>query len=138
VLIVEDEAIIAADLGMMLRRLGYVLAGIVASGEDAVRQALELRPEVILMDVQLEGLMNGIEAAQAIRAEHNAAIVYVTALSRIASAELGPGYRCIGKPFTRGDLRTSIEDALAELAATAASKPAAAGLSGGGLKPAAG
>jgi CheY-like chemotaxis protein len=119
VLIVEDEAIIAADLQLMLRRLGYEAVGTVTTGEDAVRQARELRPDVVLMDVQLAGSMNGIDAAHAIRREHNAAVVYVTAFSRIAVADLQAGYRCIGKPFTRGDLKLALEEARAELRAAA-------------------
>jgi CheY-like chemotaxis protein len=115
VLVVEDEAIVAADLKMMLRRLGYVPAAVVATGEEAIEQARELKPDVILMDIQLSGSMNGIEAAHVIRAGQNPAIVYVTALNRIAAADLAPGSRCLGKPFTRGDLRTSIEGALAEV-----------------------
>lgn len=115
VLIVEDEAIVASDLKMMLRRLGYAPVGVVASAEEAIEQARMLKPDVVLMDVQLAGSMNGVDAASAIRAEQNVAMVYVTALNRIASADLMPGSRCLGKPFTRGDLRSSIEGALAEL-----------------------
>ncbi|HET8548257.1 MAG TPA: response regulator [Bryobacteraceae bacterium] len=119
VLIVQDEAIIAADLEFMLRRLGYAAVGTATSGEEAIRKAGELRPHVILMDVQLQGSISGIEAAHQIRANQNAAVVYVTALNRIAAANLRPGYRCIGKPFTPGDLRAAIEAALPEVSGRA-------------------
>jgi CheY-like chemotaxis protein len=115
VLIVEDEAIIAADLEVMLRRLGYAPVATVTSGEEAIQKARQLAPQVILMDVHLHGNLNGVQAAQQIRAAQSVAIVYITALNRIASAELQPGFRCIGKPFTPGDLRTAIEHVLAEV-----------------------
>jgi CheY-like chemotaxis protein len=117
VLVVEDEAIIAADLEFMLRRLGYTPVGTATSGEEAIQKARQLGPHVVLMDVQLHGQLNGIQAAQQIRAARNIAIVYVTAHNRIASADLQPGFRCIGKPFTPGDLRTAIEHVLAEIGA---------------------
>ena len=116
VLIVEDEAIVAADLEFMLRRLGYTPVGTAASGEEAIEKAGELRPRVILMDVHLRGAMNGVDAAYSIRAKQEAAIVYVTASNRIAAADLKRGYRCIGKPFTPGDLRSTIEDVLRDVA----------------------
>jgi CheY-like chemotaxis protein len=115
VLIVEDEAIIAADLEFMLRRLGYSPVGVATSGEEAIQKARQLTPQVILMDVQLHGNLNGVQAAQEICAAQKVAIIYVTALNRIASADLRPGFRCIGKPFTPGDLRTAIEHVLSEV-----------------------
>jgi PAS domain S-box-containing protein len=115
ILIVEDEAIVAADLAGKLRQLGYEVAGIVAAGEDAVAQAGSLRPELVLMDIQLEGPMDGIEAAQAIRSRHDVPVIYLTAHSDAATLarakHTGPfGY--ILKPFEERELATQIELAL--------------------------
>ena len=69
ILIVEDEAIVAADLAGKLARLGYEVAGTAAQGEQAVALACRLRPQLVLMDIWLEGPMDGIEAAEAIRCQ---------------------------------------------------------------------
>src|SRR5687768_9361835 len=79
ILIVEDQRLIAADLENTLRKLGYVMAGSVASGEEAVPKASETRPDLVLMDIRLRGDMDGVEAAQAIRAQLDIPVVYLTA-----------------------------------------------------------
>jgi CheY-like chemotaxis protein len=115
ILVVEDEGIVALDLCNVLRKLGYAVTGTAASGEEAIRQALETRPDVVLMDIWLQGVIDGIEAAQRIRAEVNIPVVFVTAhgdaetLDR-ASAASPFGY--ITKPYTPFELRASIELAL--------------------------
>jgi CheY-like chemotaxis protein len=76
ILIVEDEHIIAWDLERRLTRLGYAVLGIVSSGQDAIEKALELRPDLILMDIRLPGNMDGIEAAERIRAQLQTVILY--------------------------------------------------------------
>ena len=63
-LIVEDEVIVAADLANRLKVLGYDVIGMVESGEEAVFTACSLHPDLILMDIQLKGQMDGIEAAE--------------------------------------------------------------------------
>ena len=68
ILIVEDEAIVAADLAGKLGQLGYEVVGTAAEGEEAVELACRLRPHLVLMDIWLKGAMDGIEAAEAIRA----------------------------------------------------------------------
>ena len=115
ILIVEDETIVAEDLAAKLRRLNYEIVGIAAEGEEAVEMAGRLHPHLILMDVRLQGTLDGIAAAQAIHAEHDIPIIYLTAhsdtdtLSR--AKETGPfGY--ILKPFEERDLATQIELAL--------------------------
>ena len=71
ILIVEDEAIVAADLAGKLQRLGYEVAETAAQGEEAVALAGRLRPQLVLMDIRLQGPMDGIEAAEAIRCRHD-------------------------------------------------------------------
>jgi len=81
VLIVEDESIVALGLQDRLERLGYDVAGIVESGESAVARAVERRPDIILMDINLAGAMDGIAAADAIRSLTNIPIIYLTAFN---------------------------------------------------------
>lgn len=67
ILIVEDERVVAWNLQTSLEKLGYVVAGNIASGEKAVDLAEKLKPDLILMDIRLQGSMDGIEAAARIR-----------------------------------------------------------------------
>ena len=115
ILIVEDEAIVAADLAGKLRRLGYEVAGIAAEGEEAVALACRLRPHLVLMDIRLEGSIDGIEAAEAIRRRHDVPVIYLTAHSdaaTLARAKLTGPFGYILKPFEERDLATQIELAL--------------------------
>ncbi|RJX29678.1 MAG: PAS domain S-box protein [Desulfurivibrio sp.] len=112
VLIVEDEAIIAADLAAKLQRLGYGIAGIAAGGEEAVRLAGQLRPHLVLMDIRLEGAMDGVAAAETIRGEHDLPVIYLTAHSdqaTLARAKVSGPFGYILKPFEERELATHIE-----------------------------
>lgn len=112
VLIVEDESIIADDLRHIVTQLGYTFVGRVASGAAAVEKALALRPDVIVMDIRLRGPMTGIEAAELILKEFQAAIVFLSAFTPDAA----PGSRCafVAKPFSHEQLRQGIDAALRE------------------------
>ena len=115
VLIVEDEAIVAADLAGKLARLGYEVAGITARGEDAVLLACRLRPQLVLMDIWIEGPMDGIETAEAIRRQHDVPVIYLTAHSdpaTLARAKLTGPFGYILKPFEERELATQIEMAI--------------------------
>lgn len=79
VLIVEDEAIAALALQMELDGLGHEIVGVVASGTEAVTKALELDPDIIFMDIYLDGEMTGIEAVRRIHSVRKIPIVYTTA-----------------------------------------------------------
>lgn len=79
ILIVEDEPLVALDLQAQLTQLGYEVLGITGQGEEAVTLAGELRPNVVLMDIRLQGAMDGISAAQKIRDCFGSAIVFLTA-----------------------------------------------------------
>ncbi|HTP64442.1 MAG TPA: response regulator [Geobacteraceae bacterium] len=114
VLIVEDEAIIAADLAGKLAILGYEIAGTAASGEEAVELARSLRPQVVLMDMWLKGEMDGIEAAAAIR-RLDIPVIYVTGhagLATLERAKLTGSFGYILKPFDERYLAATIELAL--------------------------
>ena len=115
ILIVEDESIVAKDIQMSLRKLGYNVVAICSSGEDAIRAAEEFLPDLVLMDIMLKGEMSGIDAAEVIRARHNVPLIYLTAYadeSTLSKAKITEPYGYIIKPFKEIDLRTSIEMAL--------------------------
>lgn len=115
ILIVEDERIVADDIRMSLERLGYSVCGIVSSGEEAVEKAKGMRPDLVLMDIVLQGKMNGIEAAEVIRSGFDIPIVYLTAYSdhnTLERAKTSEPFGYILKPFEDRDLKTTIEMAL--------------------------
>ena len=115
ILIVEDEAITAMDLQNSLKRLGYDAPAIVPSGERAIKKAEELKPDLVLMDIELQGAMDGIEAAGMIRNLQDIPVVFLTAYAdetRIESAKLTDPYGYIIKPFKEKELRPLIELAL--------------------------
>src|SRR5215831_999143 len=66
ILVAEDERIVALDLVTTLRRLGYQVEESVATGEEAIEAALSRKPQLVLMDIRLNGAMDGIAAAEAI------------------------------------------------------------------------
>jgi DNA-binding LytR/AlgR family response regulator len=115
ILITEDESIVAKDIQMSLKKLGYNVVGICNNGEDAIRTAEELRPDIVLMDIMLKGDMSGIEAADQIRKRLNIPIIFLTAYadeSTLSKAKITEPYGYIIKPFKEIDLRTTIEMAL--------------------------
>lgn len=112
VLVVEDEAIVAADLSHKLEEAGFRVLGVEDTGEGAVSAAAELQPDVVIMDVYLKGEMDGIEAAEMIQGEHGIPVIYLTAysddstLARILETE---PYGYLLKPFSTEQLRAEIE-----------------------------
>ncbi|MBX3065259.1 MAG: response regulator [Anaerolineae bacterium] len=79
VLIVEDESIVALDIRMRLKRKGYTVVGVADTGDDAVAMALNLDPDIVLMDVRLKGDKDGIAAVQEIRRRRQMTVIYLTA-----------------------------------------------------------
>jgi len=115
VLIVEDEAIVAADLAGKLEQLGYQVAGIASNGEDAIELACGLKPAAVLMDIRLQGTMDGIEAAEAIRRRYDVPVIYLTAHSDTATlerAKISQPFGYILKPFEERELSATIKMAL--------------------------
>lgn len=111
-LIVEDARMVGLHLKKSLEYAGYGVVGTVTNGDDALRQAREHTPDLILMDIMLEGDMDGIETATQIREEQDIPIIYLTALSDVETIErakiTGPfGY--VMKPFNERELLTNIE-----------------------------
>ena len=79
IMIVEDERVVAADLEMRLRRLGYGVPAVVSSGEEALCRAAETNPDLVLMDIMLAGQIDGVETAARIKDSLNIPVVYLTA-----------------------------------------------------------
>ncbi len=115
ILIVEDESIVAIDLQKTLENSGYKIIGLVRSGELAVKKAFELNPDLILMDIMLEGKLTGIEAAAEIGRKKDIPVIYLTAYaneSTLSQAKLTQPFGYILKPFDEKNLVSTIEMAL--------------------------
>lgn len=115
VLIVEDDRIIAQDIQQTLARLGYAYPMIVSSGEEAVQMAADIKPDLVLMDIKLKGPMDGVEAAQQIRAHLDIPVVYLTAYAddlTLRRAKITGPFGYILKPFDDRELHSVIEMAL--------------------------
>jgi PAS domain S-box-containing protein len=115
ILIVEDEAIVAMDLEGRLARMDYQPLGRVSSGEEALAFAGEHRPDLVLMDIRLQGKMDGIEAADEIRRRFHLPVIFLTAYSEDATldrAKLTEPFGYILKPIDDRELKSTIEIAL--------------------------
>jgi signal transduction histidine kinase len=114
-LIVEDEAVVAADLEARLKRNGYAVCGVTASGEEALLLARQHRPDLALMDIRLQGAMDGIQTAEVLRQELDVPVIYLTANSdatMLRRAKVSAPYSYLLKPFEERELRINIEVAL--------------------------
>jgi CheY-like chemotaxis protein len=115
ILIVEDERLIAVDLQRRLTRLGYAVVALAASGTEAIQKALALRPDVVLMDIRLQGDMDGVEAAQQIHASAAIPVVFMTAYvdedtqQRVRATS---SWGCLYKPFTSHQVQLALEQVL--------------------------
>jgi DNA-binding NarL/FixJ family response regulator len=118
ILVVEDEALVAVDLGFRLEDLGYAICGTAATADEAVALAETHHPDLILMDVNLHGSRDGVEAAADIRRkDHRARIIFVTAYSDPATRDRmtkAGGHGVVGKPYTDGELAQAIKHAMAQ------------------------
>jgi len=112
ILVVEDEAIVSADIQDRLTALQYVIAGTADTGADAIRLAAELKPDLVLMDIMLKGDMMGTEAAARIRESLKLPVIYLTANSNdttfLKARDTEP-FGFILKPFEESTLRVNIE-----------------------------
>ncbi len=115
ILIVEDEEIVAMDIACQIERLGYHVSGTARSGEDACRAAADALPDLVLMDICIEGDVDGVAAAEQIRQNAGIPVVFLTAYSdgkTLERARVAEPYGYIVKPFDQRDLQTAIEIAL--------------------------
>jgi PAS domain S-box-containing protein len=115
ILIVEDESIVARDIRNMLIGLGYEVTAVVPGATAAVQKAQETKPDLVLMDVMLQGETTGVEAAEQIYTHFNIPVVYLTAYadsSTVQHAKKTEPFGYIIKPFEERELQTTIEIAL--------------------------
>ncbi len=115
ILVVEDEAIVAAEIEERLAAMGYEPAGCASTGEQALALTEELRPSLILMDIRLKGGMDGVAVAEAIRRRFHLPVIFLTAYSEdetLDRAKLAEPFGYILKPFDDRELKSTIEIAL--------------------------
>jgi len=115
ILVVEDERIVAEDIKLRLNGLAYTVCGIAFSGEEAVKKIGEMRPDLVLMDIILEGSMDGIEAASLVKSRFGIPVIYLTAYAddkTLERAKMTEPFGYLLKPFEDRDLKTTIEMAL--------------------------
>jgi PAS domain S-box-containing protein len=115
ILIVEDEIIIAMEIADRLKSMGYEVLRIVSNGEMAIKMATESYPDLILMDIMIQGPMDGIETANKIRTLCDVPVIYLTANadeSTLERAKISDAFGYLIKPFEEKELNTTIEMAL--------------------------
>jgi PAS domain S-box-containing protein len=120
ILVVEDDFVVARDIRQKLIRIGYSVVGSTARGEEALILAKEARPDLVLMDIRLEGAIDGIEAAEQIRESCRVPVVFLTAYAddeTVKRASQTEPFGYLIKPFEDFQLRTVIEVALYKHAA---------------------
>jgi len=117
ILIAEDERIVAEDIKRTLEKFGYSISSITSSGEETVKKAQEEKPDLMLMDIVLEGEIDGIEAARQIRERLFIPVVYLTAFADdrlLMRAKITEPYSYLLKPFEDRELYAAIEMALSK------------------------
>ena len=115
VMIVEDDRVVARDIKTQVPRMGHSVIGMTGSGEEAVTLAATQQPDLVLMDIRLEGEMDGIEAAQQIRSKDRIPVVFLTAYGNeevMHRASLTEPFGYLLKPFEEPQMRTVIQLAL--------------------------
>jgi len=115
VLVVEDEAVVALHLRQELTKLGYTLAGIATTGEQALKLVEEVFPDVILMDIHIQGELDGIETASRIPRYLHIPVIYLTAYSEDTTLKRAGDthpYGYLIKPFLDRELHATIKMAL--------------------------
>jgi PAS domain S-box-containing protein len=112
ILIVEDEAVVARDLERSLSDMGYEVIASVASSDDAMRAAAQRRPDIVLLDIRIQGAIDGIDTADRLRKLYRVPVVFLTAYSddtTLGRAALTEPYGYVVKPFTTREVRSAIE-----------------------------
>jgi DNA-binding LytR/AlgR family response regulator len=119
ILVVEDEMIIGAKISMQLIGMGYEVTAILPRGEDAIIQVEENKPDIVLLDINLRGKLNGIETALEIQKIADIPVIYLTANSDQATfnrAKTSKPYAFISKPYKQLDLQRAIELTISRMA----------------------
>jgi len=119
ILVVDDEPEVSATLELTLQKFGYTVVGCESTAENAIQKSCELRPDIVLMDIELAGEMDGVQAADIIRKKYHIPVIYITAICDTKTLErVGASipYGYILKPFKDNELHTVIEIALETIA----------------------
>ena len=123
IVLVEDERIVALHLQQQLTNLDYEVAGVAASGRAALEHIIRERPDIVLMDIHIEGDMDGIETVSKIPQDLHIPVIYLTAYSEEATLERAQATRPYGyliKPYSERELHATIQMALERSRAEAA------------------
>ncbi|MBA4417506.1 MAG: hypothetical protein C0392_06315 [Syntrophus sp. (in: bacteria)] len=115
VLIVEDESIVAYNLEAILESFGYAVSGVVSSGKEVMAAVEETEPDVVLMDIVLQGDMDGIEAARAMQQRFDIPVVYMTGYAdeeTLERAKETAPFGYVVKPFGEREIHTAIQMAI--------------------------
>lgn len=120
ILIVEDDRVVAMDIEGQLIRMGHTVVGLTGRGENVLQLAVDAKPELVLMDIRLEGDVDGVEAAELIRNQLHIPVIFLTAYAddrTVERASLTEPFGYLLKPFEDLQLRTAVEMALCKHAA---------------------
>ncbi len=115
IMIVEDEWTVAEEIRMVLESMEYDVTSMSAAGEEAIQNAEKDKPDLALMDIVLEGEMDGIAAANEIRSRFNIPCIFLTAYTDdkiLERASITGPFGYLVKPFVNEDLKISIEIAM--------------------------
>ncbi len=115
IVIVEDEFIVALDIQRYLERNGYEVKGVLPSGEELLEKVEDLKPDLVLMDIRLQGKLDGVETAALLADLRAVPVILLTAYAdepTLARAKITQPFGYLLKPFDERELRTSIEIAL--------------------------
>jgi PAS domain S-box-containing protein len=115
ILIVEDESIVALDIQGRLQGLGYTVVGLAASGQEALNAVDSLHPDLVLMDIQLKGPLDGIETVLHLKNKADVPVIYLTAFAdetTLQRAKVTESFGYLIKPFEQRELVATIETAL--------------------------
>lgn len=115
ILVVEDERVVAHDIAESLLRMGYDVVGTAASSTECLKHAEERRPDLVLMDIRIEGALDGIETAKLLRSRFDVPVIFLTAYAdeaTVTRAKQTEAHGYILKPFRAGELRSAVEIAL--------------------------
>lgn len=115
IFVVEDESIVSLEIQSRIKHLGYLVSGTAASGDEAIRKVIDLKPDLILMDIRIKGDMDGIETAAEIKKIYDIPVIFLTAYAdpvTIQRAKITDPFGYIIKPFEERELHISIEIAL--------------------------
>ena len=112
ILIVEKERIIAIDIKNSLHRMGCEVMEILSSGEEVIRKVKEEKPDLILMEITLDGVLDGIETAEIISSKYDIPVIYLTAYSdreTLQRAKITEPYGYLIRPFDSREIEIAIE-----------------------------